>query len=99
METTKWEFETHKEVISLFKGGENVGFSKLIIDYCLYYSHQENFLESTILEILVKEDNITYDVMLQKTDLEVTIKSNIKVLEKFEEYEYCQKGLEALKNL
>ena len=99
MEITRWEFETHKEVINLFRGGENVKFSKPIIDYCSYYSKQKNWDESIILEILIKEDNLIYDIILQKEDLEITLKSNIKVLEKFEEYEYCQKGLEALKTL
>jgi len=99
MKATHWEFDTHDEVKDIFQGGENVKFSKLIVDYCIHYSGENDWEKSTILHILIKEDKLMYDIILQKEDLKITLESNMKILEKFEEYEYCQKALNVLNTL
>lgn len=99
MKTTNWEFDRYEEMEGIFNGGDNLEFSKLVIDYCIHYSKQESWEKEIILNIIVKEDKLMYDIILQKSDLKITLESNIKILEKYEEYEYCQRALDVLNTL
>jgi len=47
--------------------------------------------EIYIFEVLVREENSVFDIKVVKEDFIFTLEKNLKILERFEEFELCSK--------
>jgi hypothetical protein len=91
------EFETSDDINKSFEGG-NKYLSNLITDIAI-----KNIKTKTktipVVQILAKEDELIYDVVIDREDLMVTLEENLKIMEGYEDYERCIKLKNALEYL
>jgi hypothetical protein len=88
------EFKSSDEMNEMF-ADDNRPLSELIVDVAL-----EN-LDTTIeiipvVSILTKEDDLIYDVIIDRVDMVETLEQNLMLMEDFEDYGRCQKITDAL---
>jgi uncharacterized protein YlxP (DUF503 family) len=95
----KITFETALEFENLIKNGD-YNLSCLIIDISL-----ENLKNKRkvipILSVYTIDEDMIFDITLDREDIEQTLNQNLNIMEKFEDYERCQQiveGLNFLKN-
>jgi vacuolar-type H+-ATPase catalytic subunit A/Vma1 len=89
-----YTFQTLKEMNNSLKEG-NQNLSNLIVDIALQ-NLNTSAEEIPIVTILVKEDDIVYDVIIDRIDMAETLEQNLDIMEEFEDYERCQKITDAL---
>lgn len=92
-----WELETEEKLSIIFEGGHKK-LHDLIVDTAI-----EN-LKNTILDIPVvsihtKDTDTLYDIIINREDIIETLEQNLISMEKFEDYERCQKIVNALSYL
>jgi len=90
------EFETTEEMEDIFREGY-YDFSKRIIDVTL--ENLDATEEVHILEILAKDTGTLYEITLEPEDKIEVLKQNLKIIERFEDYETCSKVIEAIRYL
>lgn len=86
---TKLQFENDKEFENYISGG-NYEVSKLIVKTAekLKASKKQ---ELVIAKVYTKEDGMIYEITLNKKDVVNTLKQNINIYEREEDYIGCQK--------
>lgn len=92
-----WEFDTEEEMNETFKGG-NRKLHNLIVDTALA-NIKTRKKTIPIVSIHTKDNNMIYDIMIERFDMIETLEQNLKVMEEFEDYGRCQKIFEAINYL
>lgn len=89
-----WVYNTAEEMNDVFRGGEK-RLHDLIVDTALDNLKTKR-KEIPVVSILTKDDDTTYDIMIERTDMIETLEQNLKSMEEYEDYERCQKIVNAL---
>lgn len=97
MKIRKIEFDTEEEMERVINKG-NYKFYKFIVDSALKNLKSKK-KEITIMSILTKDTNITFDIILEPKYIVETLETNLRVMEDFEDYESCQKIVDAINYL
>jgi hypothetical protein len=93
------EFETTEEINETFRGG-NKELSDLIVDIALKNLKTKK-KQIPVVSITANDDDLIYEVMIDREDLLETLETNLETMEEYEDYERCQKiadGVNYLKN-
>jgi hypothetical protein len=94
---TEMEFETTQEVVDILEGG-NHDFSSLIVDEII--SNLKTRKRSIPIAALhVDEEDLTYEITVEKKVFKETLQYQLEIMESFEDYERCQKIVDAVKYL
>ena len=91
------EFDTTEEMNETFEGG-NKNLSNLIVDLTLK-NLKTDIKEIPIVSITTKDEDLIYEIMVDRKDLFTTLEQNLDTMEEYEDYERCQKISEALNYL
>ena len=92
-----WEFETTKELNNIFKGGYKE-LNDLIVDTALA-NLKTSKKEIPVVSILTKDEDMLYDIIIDRLDMVETLEQNLETMEEYEDYERCQKIVNALEYL
>lgn len=94
-----WVFNSSEEIEEMIEEGD-YELSCLIVDTAL-----ENLKTKKkvipVLSIYTQEEDMIFDFTLDREDIEETLGANLEIMEKFEDYERCQKivnGVEFIKS-
>ena len=88
------EFNTTEELNEAFAGG-NKFISEVIVDTALKNIKTKRKI-IPVIQFTTKDDDIIYDVMIERPDMIETLEQNLEVMEELEDYERCQKIIDAL---
>jgi|TARA_R110000772_G_scaffold106035_1_gene207882 hypothetical protein len=97
---TKLEFKHHLEFTSseemnIMFADDNKPLSDLIVDIAL--ENLDTTIESIpVVSIATIEDDLIYDVIIDRIDMVETLEQNLILMEDFEDYGRCQKITDAL---
>ena len=88
------EFNTTEELNESFANG-NKYISDVIVDVALenLKTKRKNI---PVIQFSTKDDDLLYDVMIERSDMIETLKQNLDVMEEYEDYERCQKITDAI---
>ena len=89
-----WEFDTTKEMNNTFKGG-NKKLHDLIVDTALANLKTKR-KQIPVLSIYTKDEDMVYDIIIDRVDMVETLEQNLLSMEEYEDYERCQKIVNAL---
>jgi hypothetical protein len=89
-----WQFDTTEELEEIF-GGESKELHDLIVDIALGNLKTKR-KQIPVVSIYTKDEDITYDIMIDRVDMVETLEQNLQSMEDFEDYERCQKIVNAL---
>jgi hypothetical protein len=89
-----WEFETTEEIENIFTDGFK-DLNDLIVDIALD-NLKTSIKEIPVVSILAKDEDTIYDIIIDRVDMPETLKQNLQSMEKYEDYERCQKIVNAL---
>ena len=92
-----WEFETEMEMIDNFNNGDRK-LHTLIVDTALA-NLKTRKKTIPVVSIRTKEDDMVYDIMIERPDMIETLEQNLEIMEEYEDYERCQKIFEAINYL
>ena len=88
------EFNSSEEMNTMFED-DNKPLSDLIVDVTL--ENLDTTIESIpVVSIATIEDDLIYDVIIDRTDMVETLEQNLILMEDFEDYGRCQKITDAL---
>ena len=88
------EFNSSEEMNTMFED-DNKPLSDLIVDVAL--ENLDTTIESIpVVSIATIEDDLIYDVVIDRTDMVETLEQNLILMEDFEDYGRCQKITDAL---
>ena len=88
------EFNSSEEMNTMFED-DNKPLSDLIVDVAL--ENLDTTIESMpVVSIATIEDDLIYDVIIDRTDMVETLEQNLILMEDFEDYGRCQKITDAL---
>ena len=88
------EFNSSKEMNIMFED-DNKPLSDLIVDIAL--ENLDTTMESIpVVSIATIEDDLIYDVVIDRIDMVETLEQNLILMEDFEDYGRCQKITDAL---
>ena len=88
------EFNSSKEMNTMFED-DNKPFSDLIVDIAL--ENLDTTIESIpVVSIATIEDDLIYDVIIDRDDMVETLEQNLILMEDFEDYGRCQKISDAI---
>lgn len=86
----------NSEDIGYMLDGGDYNLSCLVVDTTL-----ENLKTKRkvipIVSIYSQEEDMVWDLTLDREDMEVTLEKNLPIMEKFEDYERCQKIVNGIK--
>lgn len=92
-------YDNSEEIQGMLEGGD-YNLSCLVVDTAL-----ENLKTKKkvipIVSIYAQEEDMIWDLTLDREDIEETLSKNLEIMEKFEDYERCQeivKGIKFIKN-
>ena len=88
------EFNTTEELNEAFAGG-NKFISEVIVDTALKNIKTKRKI-IPVIQFTTKDDDMIYDVMIERPDMVETLEQNLEVMEELEDYERCQKIIDAL---
>ena len=88
------EFNTTEELNEAFAGG-NKFISEVIVDTALKNIKTKHKI-IPVIQFTTKDDDMIYDVMIERPDMIETLEQNLEVMEELEDYERCQKIIDAL---
>ena len=97
---TKLEFKHHlefksSEEMNIMFEDDNKPLSDLIVDVAL--ENLDTTIESIpVVSIATIEDDLIYDVIIDRTDMVETLEQNLILMEDYEDYGRCQKITDAL---
>lgn len=91
------EFDTTQEVVDILEGG-NHDFSALIVDEVIN-NIKTRKKEIPIVAIHVDDEDLTYEITVEKEVFVDTLEFQLRIMEQFEDYERCQKIVDAIKIL
>ena len=88
------EFKSSEEMNTMF-ADDNQSLSNLIVDIAL--ENLDTTIESIpVVSIATIEDDLIYDVIIDRIDMVETLEQNLILMEDFEDYGRCQKITDAL---
>ncbi len=88
------EFNSSEEMNIMF-ADDNKPLSDLIVDTAL--ENLDTIIESIpVVSIATIEDDLIYDVVIDRMDMVETLEQNLILMEDFEDYGRCQKITDAL---
>ena len=88
------EFETTQELNKTFSEG-NKPLSDIIVDTAIKNIKTKR-KEIPVVSITTKDDDLIYDIMISRMDLVETLEQNLEVMEEYEDFERCQKIVDAI---
>ena len=91
------EFDTSEEITESLRGG-NKHLSDIIVDIALKNIKTKR-KKIPVASISSHNYDLIYEIMIEREDLIPTLETNLTTMEEYEDYETCQKILEALKFL
>ena len=91
------EFDTTEEVNTAFKDG-NKKLSNLIVDTAVKHTKTKR-KNIPVVSITTNDDDLIYDIIIERNDLLLTLQENLKTMEDYEDYERCQNIVEAINYL
>jgi hypothetical protein len=89
-----WEFNTMEEVNDIFKDGMKE-LNDLIVDIAIKNLKTKR-KQIPVVSIYTKDEDVTYDIMIDRPDMIETLEQNLTTMEEYEDYERCQKIVSAL---
>jgi hypothetical protein len=89
-----WVYDTTEEMNDAFRGGQKK-LHDLIVDTALANLKTKR-KQIPVVSIYTKDEDITYDIMIDRVDMVETLEQNLLSMEDFEDYERCQKIVNAL---
>jgi transcriptional regulator with GAF, ATPase, and Fis domain len=89
-----WEFDTEEELNEIFNGNSKE-LHNLIVDTALL-NLKTRKKTIPVVSIHTKDDDTIYDIMIERPDMLETLEQNLTTMEEFEDYERCQKIVNAL---
>jgi hypothetical protein len=92
-----WTFETTEEMNNIFKGGLKE-LNDLIVDTALV-NLKTRKKEIPVVSIYTKDEDMVYDIIIDKKDMLETLEQNLITMEEYEDYERCQQIVEAISYL
>jgi len=93
----KLKYNTTEDLNLDFANG-NKELNDIIVEVCLE-NLNSNIDPIPIVEITTKDDDIIYEVEVTREDLIITLQSNLKVMEEYEDFESCIKIKEGILKL
>jgi|TARA_B100000780_G_scaffold279068_1_gene255348 hypothetical protein len=88
------EFKSSEEMNTMF-ADDNQSLSNLIVDIAL--ENLDTTIETIpVVSIVTLEDDLIYDVVIDRNDMIETLEQNLELMEDFEDYGRCQKITDAL---
>ncbi len=90
-------FET-AQAFAEYVHSDRYGFSKIVVNGCfnLYESEEDSLI---VMSSFIEEYQNYFDITINKEDLLITLKQNLKIYEQEEDYEGCAKIYELIKKL
>ena len=92
-----WEFNTTEELNNIFSEGKKE-LNDLIVDITLKNLKTKR-VTIPVVSIYTKDEDITYDIMVDRPDMVETLEQNLLTMEEYEDYERCQQIVKALNYL
>lgn len=92
-----WEFDTTEEMNDSFRGGDK-RLHDLIVDTALANVKTKR-KTIPVVSIYTKDEDMIYDIMIERDDMLETLEQNLTSMEEYEDYERCQKIVEAISYL
>lgn len=92
-----WVYNTTEEMNDAFKGGEKK-LHDLIVDTALANLNSKR-KQIPVVSIYTKDEDMIYDIMIDRVDMLETLEQNLKSMEEYEDYERCQQIVEAISYL
>mgnify|MGYP003624291601 FL=1 len=89
-----WEFNTTEELNNIFNEGKKE-LNDLIVDITLKNLKTKR-VTIPVVSIYTKDEDVTYDIMVDRPDMVETLEQNLLTMEEYEDYERCQKIVKAL---
>ena len=89
-----WEFDTTEELNNIFSDGKKE-LNDLIVDIALKNLKTKR-KEIPVVSIYTKDEDMTYDILIDRPDMIETLEQNLTAMEEYEDYERCQKIVSAL---
>lgn len=94
MEPKKISFNTEEEVDRLFETSV-YDFHKIVVDAALY-NLTSSKQEIPIMEIIAKDTNTVFDIILEPEYMVETLEVNLPIMEEYEDYKRCQQIVSAI---
>ena len=92
-----WQFETTEQLQSIFEGGYKK-LNNLIVDTAIA-NLKTRKKEIPVVSIYTKDEDMFYDIIIERPDMIETLEQNLKSMEEYEDYERCTKIQQALNYL
>jgi hypothetical protein len=92
-----WKFETTEELQGIFEGGYKK-LNNLIVDTAIA-NLKTRKKEIPVVSIYTKDEDMFYDIIIERPDMIETLEENLKSMEEYEDYERCTKIQQALNYL
>lgn len=89
-----WEFNTTEELNSIFSDGKKE-LNDLIVDIALKNLKTKR-KEIPVVSIYTKDEDMVYDIMIDRPDMVETLEQNLTTMEEYEDYERCSKIIKAI---
>ncbi len=89
-----WEFDTTEELNDIFSSGMKE-LNDLIVDEALK-NLKTKIKQIPVVSIYTKDEDLIYDIMIDRVDMIETLEQNLQSMEDFEDYERCSKIVKAL---
>ena len=89
-----WEFNTTEELNNIFSEGKKE-LNDLIVDIAIKNLKTKR-VTIPVVSIYTKDEDMTFDVMIDRPDMVETLEQNLLTMEEYEDYERCQKIVKAL---
>ena len=89
-----WEFNTTEELNNIFTEGKKE-LNDLIVDTAIKNLKTKR-VTIPVVSIYTKDEDMTFDVMIDRPDMVETLEQNLELMEDFEDYGRCQKITDAL---
>jgi len=89
-----WEFDTTEEMNNIFRDGMKE-LNDLIVDIALENLKTKR-KQIPVVSIHTKDEDVVYDIMIDRPDMIETLEQNLTTMEEYEDYERCQKIVNAL---
>lgn len=97
MKFKKITFDTEEEMEEAFEKND-YEFHKFVVDSALKNINSKK-REITIMSILTKDTNTTFDIILEPKFMIETFETNLSIMEEYEDYERCQQIVDAISYL
>lgn len=92
-----WTYNTTEEMNDAFRGGKKE-LHDLIVDTALANLNTKR-KQIPVVSIYTKDEDMIYDIMIDRVDMLETLEANLISMEEYEDYERCQQIFEAISYL